>query len=62
MSNFSVPMTIIGIESGLFETVEAEVDAGVIHSIIPCDVLARLRVIPDWPHASGAWMPDGTYR
>ena len=59
MSALTVPVTITGIESGLSETMDAVVDAGVLHSVIPADTLARLGITPDWPHSFGVGMPDG---
>ena len=44
----SVSMTVTGIDSGLTTTLDALVDTGATHSMVPADVLANLGVTPVW--------------
>jgi predicted aspartyl protease len=41
-------MTVTGIDSGLTTTLDALVDTGATHSMVPADVLANLGVTPVW--------------
>ncbi len=48
MGLFSVPMTVTGIDSGLTTTLDALVDTGATHSMVPADALANLGVTRVW--------------